>query len=113
MMRYPDKITVQQLIATPTGDELGDGVDLELGANWETYHEPFATVTARGGREFERFGIINAEVSHVFTVRNGSETLAVTSQNRIVIGTRRFEITASYVPVSRSREVRFEATEIK
>lgn len=111
--RYTTKVTVQRLVASPTKDALNDQVDLTLPANWETYHEPYAAVIARGGNQFERYGIINAEVSHVIEVRTGSETEAITATDRLLIGARRFEIKAVYVLNESSRYVVIQATEIK
>lgn len=111
--RYTTKVTVQRLIADPTKDALNDQVDLTLPANWATYHEPYAAVIARGGNQFERYGIINAEVSHVIEVRKGSETEAITVIDRLLIVARRFEIKAVFVPNESSRHVVIQATEIK
>lgn len=110
--RYREPITVQRVKGSPTVDLLG-GVDREAAANWETYHAPYASYAARGGQEFERFGIHNSEVSHLFVVRKGSETVGITADDRILVNARRFEIRAVYVPDAASREVYIEATEIK
>ena len=110
--KYDTKVTVERLIASPTLDALNDQV-LDVPANWETYHEPYAAILARGGRQFERYGIINAEVSHVLEVRKGTETAAITQTDRITLGARSFQIKAVYVPSGGSRYVLIEATEIK
>jgi head-tail adaptor len=111
-MKYRDKITVERIKVAAVEDPLG-GVDLDDADTWETYHEPYAWSVARGGSEFARFGIVNEEVTHVFDVRKGSETEAITAADRIMWGSRRFEIKAAYNPNAASQEIRIEATEIK
>lgn len=106
--RYRETVTIQKLKAVPvTVDALGPP-DLDAAANWETHHAPYARVVARGGREFERFGVIREEVSHVLLVRRSSETEAITPQMRMVWNGLTIGISAAFIPATGSREIRID-----
>lgn len=105
--RFREKITVEKLVAAPTEDSLGPP-DLDAGANWETHHAPYAKVMARGGREFERYGVIREEVTHVIRVRRSSETEAITPEMRVQWNGLTIGIDAAFIPDAASREVQIE-----
>lgn len=106
--RFREKITVEKLkAAPPTVDSLGPP-DLDTAANWETHHAPYAKVIARGGREFESYGIVREEISHVFRVRRSTETEAITPSMRVQWNGLTIGISAAFVPAADSREVQLE-----
>ena len=105
---YREKITVEKLKASPPETDPLGPPDLDDGDNWETHHQPYARVIARGGREFARYGIIREEVSHVFRVRRSSETEAITPSMRIAWNGLSVGISAAFVPSTDSREVQVE-----
>lgn len=106
--RYREVITVEKLKAVAvTVDPLGPP-DLDAADNWETHHAPYAKVVARGGREFEQFGQIREEVSHVILVRRSTETEAITPAMRIQWDGLTIGIDAAFVPRTGSREIRIE-----
>ena len=79
--RRDRRITVQQLKAAAADDH--GHVDQTLAANWETYTTARAEVMTRGGREFFRADVLNAETSTVFRIPYSATTKAVTPDMRI------------------------------
>lgn len=106
--RFREKITVEKLKASPPETDPLGPPDLDDAGNWETHHAPYSKVMARGGREFERYGVIREEVSHVFRVRRTTETEAITPSMRIQWNGDTIGIFAAFVPAADSREVQIE-----
>ena len=106
--RFREKITVQKLKADATTSALGP-TQSHVESNWETHHQPYAKVIGKGGKEFERYGRIREETTHVIRVRRSTETEAITPEMRVQFDGKTYYITAAYLPQTGSREIQIEA----
>ena len=78
-----DPIVVERL-ATCTDPATGE-LAVEQESNWQPYFPCFAEVITKGQREFAKAGVLNADVSHLVRVPWSTETLAITSEMRIIL----------------------------
>lgn len=100
--KYRDTVEIQEIAGTE--DAFGQK-DLDDEDNWIEFATRKAHVSARGGREFFRGGQIQADVSHQVTIRSDSTTRAITSEMRIVWGTKTLQITTIHEADNKQREL--------
>lgn len=104
-----ERLTVQQ----PGGTAGADGhVDLDDDANWKDVGSQRAGFKTRGGAEGRRFNQVGAEITHIITMRYNSLTKRIVPSWRLRMGTRKFNITASYDVDEAHRFVQVHAIEV-
>jgi len=88
-------ITVQNRVSSASADAHGH-VDKTAAASWQTYLTARAEIMTRGGREYYRADILNAETTHVFRIPYSAAAAAILPDMRVIHDSLTYGITAAY-----------------
>jgi head-tail adaptor len=108
--KLANRVEVQKLSASVNA---GGHLDETTASNWVTIASRWCELLTRGSREFFRSVEVAADVTHQVTMRSDPESLALTTKQRLKMGSRIFSISSPPVDVDEQREmVRFAAVEV-
>jgi SPP1 family predicted phage head-tail adaptor len=97
--RLKKRVTLETFSETP--DSFGDarvGTYTELARVW-------GSVTPLRGRELAQFQQVHAEISHRVTIRYSDKVSVITPKDRVVLGSRNFDIMSVLNIRSANREL--------
>jgi SPP1 family predicted phage head-tail adaptor len=111
--KYNRRIKVQRIKSTATVNAAGQ-INETTESNWETFHDCWARIEYRAGRESLTGDQVTANDAATVFVRSCERARAITTDMRFTMQGRVFSISQPPVDVGEKRvEVRFPAVEVR